>query len=82
MTGPITVGQLMKTRGFTLIELLVVIGVIGVLVSLALPAMSRARAQGKRTVCKSRLRNIGQGLVLYANEYDDLRVPGRLPKVN
>ena len=75
-------GKLMRQRGFTLIELLVVIGIIGLLASLALPAMSRARAQGKRTVCKSRLRNIGQGLVLYANENDDLLVPGRMPKVN
>ena len=72
----------MRQRGFTLIELLVVIGIIGLLASLALPAMSRARAQGKKTVCKSRLRNIGQGLVLYANENDDLLVPGRMPKVD
>lgn len=79
---PMTFGKRMKHRGFTLIELLVVIGIIGLLVSLAIPALSRARAQGKRTVCKSRLRNIGQGLVLYANENDDLLVPGRMPKVD
>jgi len=69
-------------HGFALIELLVVIGIIGVLISLVVPALSRARTQGKTTVCKSRLRNIGAGLAIYANENDDLLVPGRMPKVN
>ena len=72
----------MRRWGFTLIELLIVIGIIGVLAGLTLPALSRARAQGKTTVCKARLRNVGQGLVIYANENDDLLVPGRMPKVD
>ncbi len=71
-----------RRPAFTLIELLVVIAVIGVLLSLLLPALSRARSAGKAAVCLSRLRTIGQGLVLYANNNKDTLVPGRLPKAD
>ncbi len=56
--------------------------IIGVLAGLMLPAMSRARDQAKSTVCATRLRTVGQGLVLYANENEDVLVPGRMPKVD
>lgn len=42
-------------RGFTLIELLVVMGVIAVLVSLALPGISKGRAVARRIACRSNL---------------------------
>ncbi|HTQ40618.1 MAG TPA: DUF1559 domain-containing protein [Pirellulales bacterium] len=48
--------------GFTLVELLVVISIIGVLMSLLLPAINAAREQGRNTQCKSNLKNLG-----YAN---------------
>jgi len=66
-------------RGFTLIELLVSIAIIGLLVSILIPALSRARQMAKSTVCLTRLRTAGQGMVLYANENRDTLVPGRLP---
>ena len=67
---------------FTLIELLVVIAIIGLLVAILMPALSSARRQAKATVCNARLRTLGQGLVLYANDFSDVLVPGRLPKID
>jgi prepilin-type N-terminal cleavage/methylation domain-containing protein/prepilin-type processing-associated H-X9-DG protein len=53
--------------GFTLIELLVVIGIIGILMAMLLPAMSRAREQSKTIKCASQLRQVGQAVHSYAN---------------
>jgi prepilin-type N-terminal cleavage/methylation domain-containing protein len=52
--------------GFSLIELLVVIAIIGVLVSLAMPSLSRARSMSRLTVCLSHLRELGLAVQAYA----------------
>ncbi len=50
----------MKTRiGFTLIELLVVIVIVGILVSMLLPAVQQVRESSRRTQCLHRLHNLG-----------------------
>lgn len=58
-------------RGFTLIELLVVVAIIAVLVAILLPSLARARAVSRQIVCSSNLRQIGSGVFIYSNDYDD-----------
>ena len=60
----------MRRKAFTLIELLVVVAVIAILMAILMPAMQRAREQGKRAVCLNNVKQFGICWVMYADEND------------
>jgi prepilin-type N-terminal cleavage/methylation domain-containing protein/prepilin-type processing-associated H-X9-DG protein len=62
-------------RGFTLVELLVVIGIIALLISILLPALSKAQRAANTIRCASNIRTILQGMRLYAANNNDF-IPG------
>jgi len=56
--------------GFTLIELMVVLGVIGIVVGLALPAVQSAREAARRAKCQSNLHQIGLAIHNYHEVFE------------
>jgi prepilin-type N-terminal cleavage/methylation domain-containing protein/prepilin-type processing-associated H-X9-DG protein len=59
-----------RRKAFTLIELLVVIAIIAILMAILMPALSRAREQGKRIACLNNVKQMALGWNLYADDYD------------
>jgi prepilin-type N-terminal cleavage/methylation domain-containing protein len=64
-----------RKRAFTLIELLVVIAIIALLLSIVIPALSRAKHIAKRTICASRIKDAVAGLLIYGSETGGGKLP-------
>jgi prepilin-type N-terminal cleavage/methylation domain-containing protein/prepilin-type processing-associated H-X9-DG protein len=64
-----------RDRAFTLIELLVVIAVISILAALLLPALARAKEEGRRANCISNLRQLTLCWEMYADDNHGLLAP-------
>jgi len=65
-----------RAAAFTLTDLLVVVGVLGLLILLAVPALGNARANSRQLSCLNNLRQLGIASSLYVVEYR--RYPGCL----
>lgn len=61
----------MKPKGFTLIELLIVVAIIALLAAILFPVFGRARENARRASCQNNLKQIGIGLLQYAQDYDE-----------
>src|SRR5438067_1278876 len=64
-----------RRRGFTLIELLVVIAIIAILAAILFPVFAQVREKARQTRCLSNQKQIGNAVMLYAQDYDEQIVP-------
>lgn len=62
-------------KKFTLIELLIVVAIIGILLTLLLPSLGRARSEARKAVCMSNQSQMAKRVFLYSKNKNG-KVPG------
>jgi prepilin-type N-terminal cleavage/methylation domain-containing protein/prepilin-type processing-associated H-X9-DG protein len=60
-----------RRPAFTLIELLVVIAIIAILAAILFPVFAQARESARKATCLSNLKQIGFGVAMYLQDYDN-----------
>lgn len=75
MIGPVLPRNTRIRAAFTLIELLVVIAIIAILAAILFPVFAQARAKARSTACLSNLKQIGLGIMMYTQDYDEMYPP-------
>jgi prepilin-type processing-associated H-X9-DG protein len=58
----------------------VMIAVMAMMAGMLLPALARAREEARKAVCKSNLKNIGLGMMMYAQDNDN-QFPAKLSQL-
>src|SRR5438045_3135 len=67
-----------RQEGFTLIELLVVIAIIAILAAILFPVFAQARESARMSTCLSNFKQIGTGVMMYVQDWDDTYPNNRL----
>ena len=66
-----------RKKHFSLIEILVVVAIIGILASLLLPSLGKARKSAQLASCKSQIKQINFALYNYLDDNDQHFIPQR-----
>ncbi len=60
-----------RNKAFTIVELLTTVAIITTLMAVLLPSLKAARDTAKSVVCSTHLKEIGNGVHMYANSYNN-----------